>query len=297
MAWITRLFTRNYDGGDVPEPPEDEFLSDDEPRRRKQKDDAFDPRQAQATLLARVRRDAEADAIRHAEDMLERDFPIVAEAERIAETRLAALKAAFAERRAAIQGRIEGLAQAIVVAETQLRATEGALAEEGVPPSRLALAPRRGRPAVGTKIAIGLAGAVAIGLAIRLLELSGPLVLPLAGAAMVLLALALALQPGPPLEDADITSLREVRVAEAEALTELRVELEQGRRELGGFEERALGLAETEVAFASQLVGAYQSAAFSSLPVGTLEDGRGLKEQRTPSVKLPAWARELAAPA
>jgi hypothetical protein len=66
------------------------------------RDDAFNPKPAQESLLVRIRLEAEAEALRHAEAIVNRVFPIVDEAESIGSQRIAALGAAYAAARSRI---------------------------------------------------------------------------------------------------------------------------------------------------------------------------------------------------
>jgi hypothetical protein len=291
MAWIKRLLFWRRDDDEEESAGDDTAESERPPPTE---EDAYEPRGEQAEILARVRRDAEADAIRHAEDMLDRDFPIVTEAEGIAETRLAALKTAYAERRGTITGRIRSLEGAVTETAGRLQTTEDALRAEGVPAAQIGLPPLRAKPAIAERVGIGLGAAALVALLVKLLDLQGPVALAIAGVAVLALTLALALQPGASLEEPGIAGLREVREQRAGELAELQDELRRSHNSLSELENRTFSTAELEVEFAGRLVGVYESAVFSSLPVGVLAEGRELKQQRRPAVDLPSWTSGLA---
>jgi hypothetical protein len=258
-------------------------------------DDSIDALAPREGILARVRRDAEADAIRHAEDMLDRDFPIVDEAVTIAEARLAALRVAYDERRTRLAVRIDGLSAGILTAEAQLHATDAALLAEGIPQSHLALPPQRGPRSPLVRTAAVAGAVVALYLLLDLIDVEPGTVLPIVLGAAVLAGLLAFFLPGPPLEPNSVMSLREARQDEEEEIAALRADLKRAEKGLHGLEEKTLSQAETEAQFAAELVTAYQSAAFSSLPAGTLEGGRTLKRQTVPKVQLPSWTQGLEA--
>jgi|GEM_PF-6491007 len=255
--------------------------------------DAFDPTPVHQEILTRVRRDAEADAIRHAEDMLNRDFPILEEAEGIASSRLARLRTAYIERRSSIEGAIASLRTEAAALEVSLAHKDAVLAEEGVSGNRVVLPPLRGPRDVGSRSVVGVGGIVALCLGAILAGLEGRPALAVVGFGAVVLAVVLTAWPGPALENPTVTALRRTRTADAEALEVLRGSLARRDEELSGLKGQTHSVAKNEVAFAQEIVSAYRSAAFSALPVGVLDGDRNFKEQRDLTVRMPAWAREL----
>src|SRR5690349_15883445 len=125
MAWYSRFINWRGRGPESDAAATENEVEVDfdeaEPRGRRRDDDAYSPARKRAEILARVRLDAEADAIRHAEDMLNRDFPIVGYARTTAEGRLADLETAYLFRRTPIDERIEGLTTEIVAIERNIR--------------------------------------------------------------------------------------------------------------------------------------------------------------------------------
>jgi hypothetical protein len=101
--------------------------------------DGYDPEQER--LLAEARSRAEADAVRNAEEMVGREFPIVAEAEQIIGRRFAELERFYAGTRAELEAELRCRAADLEAAEAQLRITERALIEGGVPQPQVGLAP------------------------------------------------------------------------------------------------------------------------------------------------------------
>jgi hypothetical protein len=288
IAWIKNLLGFGRDDEELPE-VELEVDQQDEAEG-----DPFAPRPDRAVILAEVKRDAEADAIRHAEDMLDRDFPIVPRAENTAGTRLATLRSVYVERRGELSGRIAVLDRRANELALRLQATERALAAEGVPPSQIGLEPLRGKRAVIERIAVALGALVVMGLAVDLLDLRGRLVLPGVGLLFALLLLILMLQPGERLEEPAIEMLREQRQQQDEALTELQGDLHAHREALTKLDRTTYAIAESEVSFAGEMASTYNSTVFSALPAGVLAEGRELREQQRPAVRMPSWARGLA---
>src|ERR1043165_9232124 len=92
-------------------------------------------------LLTETRLNAEADAIRHAEDLLEREFPIVATAERMAESRLALLRSEYSERHGELETERGAIEQAAQAMETRLQRAEAILRGAGVPETEIDLPP------------------------------------------------------------------------------------------------------------------------------------------------------------
>jgi hypothetical protein len=282
--WIKGLFGRRRDEEEL---PAEEF-------ERENGENPYEPGPEQASILARVKRDAEADAIRHAEDMLNRDFPIVTQAEGIAETRLASLRSAYAERRGVLAERIGSLETTVSEMEERLQVTEQALAEEGVQESQIDLPPLRRKRRAVERMMIFLGAIVLLAFFVNLLDLQGDLRLSILGVGLLIIGLVLLFAPGPLLEDPAVVALREQHQAQAKELAELRQQLKGKQDALVELEKRTYAVAEWEVKFAGELASSYHSTVFSSLPVGVLAEDRALKEQRRPRVQMPKWAMELA---
>jgi hypothetical protein len=257
------------------------------------RDDAFNPKPDQGKILERVRLEAEAEALRHAEAMVDREFPIVEEAESIGSQRIAALGAAYAALRSRLDAEIDAGVSEVSAAQTQLESTEKALLEQGVTADLLPLAPLGDGMASYWQVAPVAAVAAGAGVAV-----AGGRLSPLASAAVIAGALVLAiailsLRIGNP-ESGKLTCLRRNRAREGAALEELKAELERNRSLAQGLVRETLRLVEAEEAFAKQIVATYESAASSALPVGALGDGgRAIRKQRAPSVAIPPWVREL----
>jgi hypothetical protein len=257
------------------------------------RDDAFNPKPAQEALLARVRRDAEAEALRHAEAIVNRDFPIVEEAESIGVQRIAALGAAYAAAKSRLDAEIASGRSAESAARAQLQATDGALEEQGVAAERLPLAPLGQRMASYWQVAPAVAAAAAAGYWLSRSSLSPAGMALGCLVALALVGALLSLRIARP-ESGAITSLRRNRQREARLLDEVQTEVQRNQSLAQGLVEESLRLVEAEVAFAKQLVAAFESAASSALPVGALGNGqRSIRKQREPRVPTPGWVREL----
>jgi len=263
------------------------------PQGKRARDDAYNPKPDQEKILERVRRDAEADAIRHAEDMANRTFPVVEEAESIGTQRVAALGAAYAAARSRIDVEIEVGRTQLEAAEGQLQRTKEALEEAGVPEGRTTLKPL-GDGLVGRwQLLLALAVGAGAGALLSRLDLT-PLGVGVV-ALIVLAALAgiLSLRIGQP-ETALVTGLRRNHREEAETVEELQAKLKRNEALAEGLVEETLRLVEVEREFSKQMVATYESAASSALPVGSLGEGeRSIRKQRVPDVRTPAWAQEL----
>lgn len=265
------------------------------PQGKLSRDDAYKPKPVQEELLGRVRRDAEADAIRHAEDMANRSFPIVEEAESIGAQRIAALGAAYAAARSQIDVEIEVCGSRLEAATEQLRETEGALEEQDVPADRTGLAPIGERLVSRWQAALALLLGIGAGALLARSDLT-----PLGIVLVVLVALAaivavLSLRIGQP-ESALVTGLRRNHRREAGEVEDLQAQLKHEEALARGLVKETLRLVEAEVEFAKQLVASYESAASSALPPGALGEGdRAIRKQRTPQVPIPAWVEDLEA--
>jgi len=294
MAWYSRFFNRRDDAADKAEPSGADADFEDAEWWSGEDDDAYAPARRRAKILARVKLDAEADAIRHAEDMLDRDFPIVNLSRSIAEGRLAALETSFLSKRTVIDQRMEELTSAIAALQRSVRDHEGALRRRGIPDGDVTIDPLLGEPSIEARAGAGAGCIAAVALTVDAFSLSGPLAI--LGSALVLVAVALIIWklPAPSLEDPEITRLRKARKRDQGQLEVYRGELEAARKDLKGLEEATVSLAKSEAVFPADLVGTYQRAAFSALPAGTLEQGRSLRSQEPPHIEFPAWVRRLA---
>lgn len=266
-------------------------VSQPEPTGRRT-EDPYRPEKAHAKLIAQTRAGAEADAVRHAESILTRTFPVVAEAQTTARARLAALRVAYSERRRGVQERIHGCMARIASAERRVEATERALASAGVPEDQVALAPLRDPKAVVRPL-VALAAGALIGAA-STVELHVPALIAAVLAAAIAGA-TWALLPTAEVEPADIASMRRIRAADAKELEDLQADLERERREAVGLDEETFAVAESEVSFAEHLAAVYASAAFGALPAGALAGDREMRSQPPVDVALPAWVKELEA--
>jgi len=163
-----------------------------------------------------------------------------------------------------------------------------------VPDGDLTIGPLLGDPSIGARAGTGAGCIAAIAFAMDAFSFSGTGVILASIAVLAAVALALWRLPGPSLEDAAITALRKARKEDDERLTARQSELEADRKVLKGLEEGTVSLARSEADFPAELVGAYERAAFSSLPAGTLEQNRSLRRQQPPHIELPPWVRRLA---
>lgn len=276
-------------GGDGKDQPVDTNA----PQGKLKRDDAYSPKAAQEKILERVRRDAEADAIRHAEDMADRNFPVVDEAESIGAQRIAALGAAYAAARSQIDVEIRVGQTQSGAAAGQLERTERALEEAGVPERHTQLAPLGDGLVSRWQALLALAVGAGGGVLLARLDLA-----PLGIAAVVVIALAaiaaiFSLRIGQP-ETARVTALRRNRRKEAEEVEELEAKLKHDEALAEGLVKETLRLVEVEQEFAKQMVATYESAASSALPVGSLGEGeRSIRKQRVPDVRTPPWAQDL----
>jgi hypothetical protein len=263
------------------------------PQGKRLRDDAFNPKPSQERILERVRADAESEALRHAEAMVNRVFPIVEEAESIGTQRIAALGAAYAAARSELDAEIGAGRAQVAEAEAQLKCTEAELVKHGVEAERLPLAPLGEGMASYWQVAPAVAAGVGVGLLLARLDLTplGFAVVCLGGLGLVMLLLSWRIaQP----ETAKVTSLRRNRRREAKHLDGLRADLERNESLAKGLVAETLRLAEAEEAFAKQLVAAFESAASSALPVGSLGEGeRSIRKQREPKVPTAPWVEEL----
>ncbi len=253
---------------------------------------AYTPESAHGELLARVRGEAEADSLRHAEDMLGREFPIGAEAEGIAEARLAALRVAFVAADTDLNERRQVCEAGIDAGQAQIAGTERALLAAGIPEAELGLAPLHNRSLAGWWVGLGAGLAAVAGFIIARLGFD-PLALGCAIAGAVALSILLLVVSEEPIEERRVASLRRSRNEEAEVLEELTAELSRNQAAARGLREETRAVAEGEIAFAKRLVAAYTSAAFGALPAGSLAGGRKMADQAEPTVALPAWVSEL----
>jgi hypothetical protein len=249
--------------------------------------DGFDADQVR--LLDQTRSRAEADAVRHAEDMVGRNFPIVAEAEQIVGRRFAELKRLYTGARAELEAELKTREVDVVAVEEQLAITEHALLERGVHRPEVGLAPLERGALEHPRHWLWAAGLAATALA---LALGQPMYQIGELALVTVLLLGAFLLPVEQVEAERVTRLRRNRWREAEALREGHAALEEVKGKLERLCREVRAAAESEVALASELVAAYVSAAFSSLPAGVLAEGRELAQQREPNIDLPDWVPE-----
>lgn len=253
----------------------------------------FSPASEHQALLQDVRERARTDAMRHAEDLLGRDLPIVEEAEAMGRHRVVRLGLRRQELIAAARDALAAAAQRRQLAEQRLRAAFAALAAEGVPQDQLALE-ALDRPLQPERIV------AMFGVAMLAAAVGGGLWLGALGVMIaVLVCLACATAFGTAVfmpsahraETARLSALRrERRNAEVglSAASDAHLAAERALSDLPG---RALTLFEGELAFAKEFVSLYESEVFRTLPPGALADGRGLR-QREPEIEIPGWARE-----
>jgi hypothetical protein len=253
---------------------------------------AYTPPAAHARILARVRRDAEADAIRHAEDMLDRQFPITAEAEATATRRLADLHTEFVNRDGELRERRAMRVQQIAAADRRRVAIEAKLRDAGVPADQMDIEPLRVRRFSGWRIVAGLIVGAALGYVVAAADLA-TIWLILCVAAALALVVALFAAPPEDLEEQEVAALREKHIEVSEVLVQLNSEIARIDIERDALRGGTRTLAEGEVAFAGQMTAAYENAAFSAMPAGSLEGGLEFAAQQEPSVQLPDWALEL----
>lgn len=257
--------------------------------------DAYNPAPAHKELLEEVRQDAEAEAIRHAEAMANRVFPVVEQAESIAAQRIAALGAAYAAARSQYDAEVGRLDGQLPGLELQLKTTEEALEAEGVGAEELGLAPIGDRMVSLWQVALALGIGAIAGLLGARLNLAGAGLVLLVLAAGALVAGVLRLRIGSP-ESARVTGLRRNRRREAREREKLLAAKKENEARIAGLQDETLRLIEVETAFAKQMVTTFESAASSALPVGSLGQGeRAIRRQREPQVRFPAWAEELEA--
>ncbi|HST69476.1 MAG TPA: hypothetical protein VLI94_07435 [Solirubrobacterales bacterium] len=255
--------------------------------------EASAPAKSRGALLAETRRNAEADAIRHAESLLEREFPIVDTAERTAESTLADLRSTYTEERGELEAKREGVERKVEVAETRLHQTEALLREAGVPEAELGLPPSRKR-GVQPRDAAAAIGGVALAVLVLSQLVSG---LPLVAlGALAAAGLIFGLTRGP-VEETEPTRLRRLREHRQEIDRERQGLLDQqilNAEAIELLDRRTYSRGLSDIAFAGELVAAYANAAFSALPAGSLEGGREFAAQRQPHVEIPAWLEALA---
>lgn len=288
-------------GRDDPEPGEDERPeaepeaaepAEEPEQEEEQAESAYSPPAAHARILMGVRRDAEADAVRHAEDMLDRQFPITARAEATAGDRLAALRAEFVRRDTELRESAAARTQEIAAAANRLAAIQAALRQGGIPADQMHLEPIQARNLSGWRIVVALVVGSGSGYLIAAGNLSAiwlGLVIALA------LAIIVALFAAPPedIEEEAIASLRRSHTEVDARLTELNSRVARIEIEREALRGSTRTLAEGEVALARRIAAEYASAAFSAMPAGSLEGGREFASQREPDVELPDWVAEL----
>jgi hypothetical protein len=257
-------------------------------------DDPFNPASEHRALLQDVRERARTDAVRHAEDLLGRDLPIIEEAEAMGRHRVVRLGLRRQQLIAAARDALATAARRRQLAEQRLQATRAALAAEGVPQDQLALE-ALDRPLQAERIAAmfgaaTLAAAVGGGLWLGALGVTIAVLVCLACATA--LGVAVFMPSAHRAETARLSALRrERRKAELglSAAGDAHLAAERALADLPG---QALRLLEGEMAFVEEFVSLYESEVFRTLPPGALADGRGLGRQREPEIETPGWARE-----
>lgn len=255
--------------------------------------EASPPSRKRAEILAETRRNAEADAIRHAEDLLEREFPIVSTAERTAESRLADLQSEYTEKRGELEAEKESLGRRVEAADRELQLAEKALRKKGVPEDELGLPPFSHRTIQFRQAVVGIAAAGALGLIISPLVASPVLTVAVFLAALVLI-FWLVVAPGDEAESLPLRRLRAQRLKAAKTVQNLSEKEARNIAAIEQLERTAHSKGLGEVTFAGEIVAAYVNAAFSALPAGSLEGGRKVAAQRQPQVEIPAWLQALA---
>jgi hypothetical protein len=263
------------------------------PQGKLKRDDAYSPKAVQEKILERIRNDAEADAIRHAEDMANRAFPVVEEAESVGAQRIAALGAAYAAARSQIDVEIDVGKTELSRASIQLEKTEQTLEGAGVPEGQLQLAPLGEGLVSRWQVLLALALGAGAGVLLARTDLKP---LPI-GVVVIFTITAIAaifsLRFGQP-ESARLTALRRNRRKEATEVGGLEAKLKHDEALAEGLVEETLRLVEAEQEFAKQMVATYESAAASAMPVGSLgKEERLIQKQRVPNVRTPVWAEDL----
>jgi len=282
------IATQSLLGGNGPE-----RVDTSAPRGKHARDDAYNPAPAHEEILERVRKDAEADAIRHAEDMANRIFPIVEEAGSIAVQRIAALGAAYAAGRGQLDAEADATQAGIEAADARLAEIEAALEGSGLIRELVSLPPLGEGLVSRWQAGGGLALGAIVGFLLFRLDLTPAGFALIVAGVLGLLAGLLSLRIGQP-ESVAVTSLRRARSDVLEQKDELEAQLARNRALARSLADETLRLVEVETAFASQMVATYENTAASALPVGSLAAGeRAIKKQADPSVPHPDWVEEL----
>ncbi len=288
-------------GRDEPEPgdgesPEEEPEAPDpaeEPEPEEEPaESAYSPPAAHARILARVRRDAEADAVRHAEDMLHRQFPITAAAEATARDRLAALQGEFVTRDTRLRESAAARTHEIAATVDRIAAIQAALRSRGTAADQMHLEPLQARHLAGWRIVVALVIGAGLGYAVAADNLNGIWLGLIAVAALAIVA-ALLTTPPEDIEEQEIASLRRCHSEASARLTELNTSVARIEIEREALRGSTRTLAEGEIALAQRMATEYVSAAFSTMPAGALEGGLEFAQQREVEVELPDWIAEL----
>lgn len=258
---------------------------------RRSTGDPFEPAAEHVALLEQTRERARADARLHAEDLLERELPIVEEAESQGHNRVVHIELRRSELIEREELAVADAASAIATAQERVRAAEAALAHEGVSADEFALNPLNSGLAprallIGATVALVgaiVAGTLAMGALGALLSILFAAIL--AVAAMTVLARQQGAEPG------RIDALRRERAAASADLRDAAERRSSAEAQLTALPRRAATLVMGEQRFAEQFVSCYVSELFSALPPGALVDGRGVATQRKPRLEIPSWAR------
>jgi hypothetical protein len=256
--------------------------------------DPFKPDGEHAALLEEMRERAHADALRHAEDLMERPLPIVDEVEALGQERLVRLGHRRQELKS-IAERAHGAAtEEQNAAQARFDAALAALTAEGVPHEQLALEPldRSVSPrAILAMAAIATVAATVTG-ALWLGAMGATIALVVCLALATGLCVALYVPSSTRAETARLSALRRERRRAAAELRRLSAHRDDAAREVEEMPQRAQNLFEGELTLVRSLVSTYESELFRALPPGALADGKGLGDQRTPHLVPPAWAGE-----
>jgi hypothetical protein len=256
--------------------------------------DPFTPAPEHQALLRDVRERARTDAVRHAEDLLDRELPVVEEAETLGNHRVVRLGLRRQELIAAAQDALAAATQRRQLAEQRLRAALAALAAEGVPQDQMALEaldrplqPERVAAMFGVAtLAAAFGGGLWLGALGVMIAVLGCL------ACATALGTAVFMPSAHRAETARLSALRRERRSAELGLSAAGNAQLAAERSLADLPGRAITLLEGERAFAKEFVSLYESEVFRTLPPGALADGRGLRRQREPEIEMPSWARE-----
>lgn len=248
-----------------------------------------------AERLAEAESNAEADAIRHAEALLQQVFPIIGDSETTAETELARIRTEFHGARGKLETARTTIARRLESIERSVQNAEGALRSTGIPEGQIRQTPGKRRRFELRQVLVAAAAALALGILLASFTNVSVLVATavIAGAALAIWA---TLTQGRELEPEEIVRMREAWSEADQARNEAMEEHAHIGGQIEHLERTTYTAAELEVVFADKIVTTYVTTVFSSLPAGTLENGRSMQRQPQPRVQLPDWALALAPP-